>query len=97
MAKEKDMTACENDVTVYEQAAQVIRDKMVQFNMDSGEFIVNTNCEKGVSCVVKLVPATFSSEACSCPGTAVCLHIIAAKIASNCTDISSKRPTNSST
>ena len=27
MAKEKDMTACENDVTVYEQAAQVIRDK----------------------------------------------------------------------
>ena len=68
---------------------------MVQYNLDSGEFIINSDRPNGVSCVVKLKPATFSSVACSCPATAICFHIVAAMILSNCSDVSSKRPANS--
>lgn len=92
------MNCFENDkLTTYERAARVISDGRIQFVMGTGEFVVQSDRSSGLSSVVKLKPATFSSMSCSCPGTALCFHIIAAQIASNCSDHSTKRPRNSTT
>ena len=96
VAKERNTKIFEAEkVTTYERAAKVIRDNMIQFNMASGEFIINSDRLNGVSYVVKLRPSSFLSVACSCPGTAMCHHIIAAQMMSNCSEHPSKRAANS--
>lgn len=84
-------------ITTFERAARVISEDRIQFMVKTGEFVIQSDRPNGLSCVVKLKPSTFSSMSCSCPGTALCFHIIAAQIASNCSDHSSKRPRNTTT
>lgn len=97
-AIKKETNCYENEkVSTYERAARVIDDNRIEFLVKSGEFIVQSDRPNGLSSVVKLKPASFSSMSCSCPATAICFHIIAAQIVLNCSDHSSKTPGNSTT
>ena len=90
------MSGFENEkLTTFEQAARACNDTRVQYSTVTKEFIVESDVPNGLSAVVKLQPNSFSSMKCSCSGTAICYHIVAAQIAANCTDPSTKGPRNS--
>ena len=81
-----------SDCTAYSIAARLNNEQLIQ-RVAPGQYVVQ-GTSYSESRIVNVIPKAFSLVKCSCPGTALCPHVVGVQMFLGCHDHDTKKPKN---